>query len=216
MTSSYVQVLKHFNRKKLLTLCEVIDFKQKRVLLGMKKKGFGAGNFNGFGGKVEQNETILQAAKRECKEEANIDLIDCNKIGIIYFSFTYLDELFEVHVYYSTKWNGKECETNEMKPQWFKFSDIPYDNMWKDDIFWMPYLFRSQQPEYFIGAAYFDKENVMLNYDFKSIHDDKQQINWLLSEQYDKLKLDYSVLINKKTQKDIDMNNDNESECKEQ
>ena len=34
------------------------------ILLGMKKRGFGAGRWNGFGGKVDTDETILQAAKR--------------------------------------------------------------------------------------------------------------------------------------------------------
>ena len=31
-----------------------------QVLLGNKKRGFGAGKANGFGGKVEPGETILQ------------------------------------------------------------------------------------------------------------------------------------------------------------
>ena len=35
----------------------------------MKKRGFGEGKWNGFGGKVEEGETILQAALRELKEE---------------------------------------------------------------------------------------------------------------------------------------------------
>ena len=82
MAAKYSQILKRFNRKKLLTLCEVIDFPNQRILLGLKKTGFGAGVYNGFGGKVEANETILDAARRECKEEATIDLDHCQKIGM--------------------------------------------------------------------------------------------------------------------------------------
>jgi len=41
---------------------------QDRILLGMKKRGFGAGWWNGFGGKVQQGETIEEAAKRSTKE----------------------------------------------------------------------------------------------------------------------------------------------------
>ena len=37
--------------KKLLTL--TIIYQHPKVLLGMKKRGFGAGRWNGFGGKVE-------------------------------------------------------------------------------------------------------------------------------------------------------------------
>ena len=47
---------------KLLTL--VLIREPSRVLLGMKKRGFGEGRWNGFGGKVEQGETITQAAYR--------------------------------------------------------------------------------------------------------------------------------------------------------
>ncbi|XP_013792352.1 7,8-dihydro-8-oxoguanine triphosphatase-like [Limulus polyphemus] len=48
--------------KQLLTL--VFVRKQAEVLLGLKKRGFGKGKWNGFGGKVEPSETIEQAAKR--------------------------------------------------------------------------------------------------------------------------------------------------------
>ena len=182
-----------FSYKKVLTLCELIDYQNQKICLGLKKTGFGKGFYNGFGGKVEKSDkSILDAAKRECREEANVDLINCNKIGIIYFSFTYLPELFEVHVYSSTKWNGKPSESNEMRPEWFNFKDIPYDKMWKDDIFWMPYLLNN---EMFLGAAYFDKGNKLLNYQYKSINNDKDQIKYLLNDEYDKLDLDYSVLI---------------------
>ena len=33
-------------------------------LLGMKKRGFGVGRWNGFGGKVEPGETVVQGALR--------------------------------------------------------------------------------------------------------------------------------------------------------
>ena len=47
---------------KLLTLAFVTQ--KDKVLLGLKKKGFGMGRWNGFGGKVEKGETIEEAAKR--------------------------------------------------------------------------------------------------------------------------------------------------------
>ena len=46
----------------LLTL--VMIMKEKQLLLGMKKRGFGKGRWNGFGGKVNEGETILDAARR--------------------------------------------------------------------------------------------------------------------------------------------------------
>jgi 8-oxo-dGTP diphosphatase/2-hydroxy-dATP diphosphatase len=45
-----------------------------KILLGMKKRGIGEGMWNGFGGKPEPGETILQAAYRELKEECGIQI----------------------------------------------------------------------------------------------------------------------------------------------
>src|SRR6266566_3926556 len=42
------------------------------VLLGYKKRGFGAGTFAGIGGRVEAGETIRKAACREVYEETGI------------------------------------------------------------------------------------------------------------------------------------------------
>ena len=47
---------------KVLTL--VFIRRQGEILLGYKKRGFGAGKWNGFGGKVEAGETIEEAAER--------------------------------------------------------------------------------------------------------------------------------------------------------
>lgn len=55
---------------KLLTL--VFVNRSQEILLGFKKRGFGAGRWNGFGGKVEKGETIEEAAQRLVKL-----LIDC-------------------------------------------------------------------------------------------------------------------------------------------
>ncbi len=47
---------------KLLTLLFVLE--PGRVLLGLKKRGFGVGRWNGFGGKVEVGESIEEGAIR--------------------------------------------------------------------------------------------------------------------------------------------------------
>lgn len=49
--------------KKVLTLTLVRNV-TGGILLGLKKRGFGVGKWNGFGGKVEPGETIPQAAAR--------------------------------------------------------------------------------------------------------------------------------------------------------
>ena len=47
---------------KVLTLAFVRE--STRVLLGLKKRGFGEGRWNGFGGKVQLGETIEAGAVR--------------------------------------------------------------------------------------------------------------------------------------------------------
>ena len=53
---------RRMSARKVLTLAFIRD--GERLLLGMKKRGFGAGKWNGFGGKVDPGETILQGAVR--------------------------------------------------------------------------------------------------------------------------------------------------------
>ena len=65
--------------KKLLTL--VFLREGEKVLLGMKKRGFGEGKWNGFGGKVEAGETIIEAAAREVKEECGY-IVQTHDLGL--------------------------------------------------------------------------------------------------------------------------------------
>ena len=57
-------------KRKVLTL--VLLREENRVLLGMKKRGFGVGKWNGFGGKLEPGETVVEAAARELEEESGL------------------------------------------------------------------------------------------------------------------------------------------------
>lgn len=123
--------------RKILTLCLVV--RDREILLGMKKRGFGAGRWNGFGGKLEPGETIEDGAKRETKEECGIAIERMEEVGIHEFEFENdRGEILEVHVFRVDRWDGEPAETEEMRPKWFAFADIPYDDMWPDDRFWFP------------------------------------------------------------------------------
>ena len=50
--------------RKIYSLVLIRDFENNKILLGYKKRGFGFGKWNGFGGKVEQSESISECAKR--------------------------------------------------------------------------------------------------------------------------------------------------------
>ena len=106
----------------------------------MKKRGFGAGRWNGFGrqGRSRGNGTVEQAARREIKEEAGIELKDLEKVGVIDFEFQGKPGILEVNIFRSTDFSGEPVESEEMKPQWFGLDQIPFAQMWPDDIHWFP------------------------------------------------------------------------------
>lgn len=123
---------------KVLTLCWL--FRGDEVLLGMKKRGFGMGKWNGFGGKLQPDETIEQAALREFREEAGVEVSDIRKRGIITFEFENDPTLLEVHVFSTDRFTGEPAESDEMKPEWYRHDSLPYDSMWLDDRHWVPLL----------------------------------------------------------------------------
>lgn len=110
------------------------------ICIAMKKRGFGMNRWNGVGGKVDdQKETIEDAAKREAEEEIDISAKELNKVAELLFYFPHnpaWDQM--VHVYFAESWDGEPKESEEMNPKWFSLDEIPFQDMWPDDIFWLP------------------------------------------------------------------------------
>ncbi|KAF8325173.1 NUDIX hydrolase domain-like protein [Cantharellus anzutake] len=149
-----------YSGAKCFTNAFVLDEKNARILLGFKKRGFGASMYNGFGGKVEPDESPLEAAKRELKEEAGIEapLVRC---GTLFFTSPSLNHAYHIDVFRANIWVGTPSESEEMRPEWFSINPdtgtnvlpgIPYDRMWADDKFWLPLLLAGTQ---FIGRGDF-------------------------------------------------------------
>lgn len=113
--------------------------KDGKVLLIEKKRGLGSGLINGLGGKVEENETIEQAVIREAKEEAGITPKDLKKKATLFFTNNENKHII-VHVFVAYDYEGEPIETEEAKPFWQSINEIPYDKMWEDDIYWLPYV----------------------------------------------------------------------------
>lgn len=129
--------------KKVLTLC--LLHTDTHVLLGMKKRGFGAGRWNGFGGKVEKGETIEEAARREFLEEAGLEIPILERAGLMDFEFQGNPEILEVHIFRAREHIGEPKESEEMLPKWYHQDEIPFSEMWPDDPYWMPLFFAGKK-----------------------------------------------------------------------
>jgi ADP-ribose pyrophosphatase YjhB (NUDIX family) len=135
--------------------------KDDAICLAMKKRGFGEGNWNGYGGKVEEGESIESAAVREIKEESGVDVLerDLHKVALVDFFFKDGKHLL-VHTFFVRAWNGEPLETEEMAPRWYTFDAIPYDLMWADDIHWLPRALRGEKLR---GKVWFEEDGVNID-----------------------------------------------------
>jgi 8-oxo-dGTP pyrophosphatase MutT (NUDIX family) len=114
----------------------------------MKKRGFGAGKWNGVGGKLEPNESLVDALVRECEEEIGVTPTDWTAVAELDFiQDAETDEPWHmfVYAYIADSWEGEPSESEEMRPQWFNIADIPYDQMWDDDEHWLPQVLSGQK-----------------------------------------------------------------------
>lgn len=126
-----------------VTLCFLVRTTEQgsEVLLGMKKRGWGVGKWNGIGGKVG-DESIEEAARREVAEEIAVRVGDLTPAGRLRFLLPEEKEErmrdIEAHIFLATDWQGEPHETDEMRPRWFSADALPYREMWDDDPLWLP------------------------------------------------------------------------------
>ena len=126
-----------------VVLCFVLrDVDGRRdVLLGRKKRGFGAGKVVGLGGHLLPGENERAAAVREVAEESNVivDPGDLVSAGGVLFTFpTRPDWDMHTTVFVTNHWGGVPVETEEIAPWWYGVDVLPFDLMWSDAAAWIP------------------------------------------------------------------------------
>ncbi len=134
--------------------------KHQKVLLIYKKRGHGAGKWNGPGGKIEKDEKISDASVRETFEETGITIANPSLCGFIRFYDVY-EEDWNVYVFRTSNFEGIESETEEALPKWFNITEIPYDQMWEDDKFWLPIVLSGG---FFRAEFHFQGERISKKY----------------------------------------------------
>lgn len=128
------------------------------VLLATKKVRFGAGKIKGIGGKVDEGETLEACIKREVKEEIDVDIITFEHVATIDMYFPYEEKNFletdkglgyswdqRVEAFIVTEWEGIPGEGEEVRPEWFKIDEVPYDRAWADSKYWLPRILKGEK-----------------------------------------------------------------------
>ncbi len=137
------------------TLCFVV--RDGWILLIRKKRGLGAGKINAPGGRLEAGETALEAAVRETQEEVGVTPIGVTLRGELFFQFVDGYAL-ECAVFVAEDCEGDLIETDEADPIWTRIGEIPYEEMWADDVHWLPGVLEGKC---FRGFFEFDGEKMM-------------------------------------------------------
>lgn len=133
------------------TVC--LPVKGWQVLLGMKTRKIGMGCWNGYGGGIEEGETIVSCAIRELKEESGLiaNQSDLEKVAIVDFHNEKSDgSLFvcRVHFFLVKDWQGESVETADgamITPTFFDYDNLPFDKMMPADKEFFPLILKGKK-----------------------------------------------------------------------
>lgn len=134
----------------------------------MKKRGFAQGKWNGVGGKVmDTDNSVKAAAIRETYEEIGIKIKTLIKTATLKSHFQNKTEWGQqVSIYIVDEWEGEPKESEEMAPKWFEFKQIPFDQMWEDERYWLPRILNGETLSIKLS---FDENQKLFKKDIKKV-----------------------------------------------
>lgn len=149
--------------KKVMTLCFLVRTAEdgtKLVCLAEKRRGFRQGKLNGYGGKLEEGETLEACALRETADESGIVPLQMHKVAEVYFYDPGLTH--ECHVFVCEQWEQEPRDTDEMIfPHWYRLDEVPFERMGQADPLWIPPVLRGERIR---ATFHYDENNIMFNH----------------------------------------------------
>lgn len=118
----------------------------QEVLLGIKTRKIGVGLFNGYGGKVDEGDTMTESAAKELEKESGLSCRpeDFVKVAVVDF-YIHKDDgrivLNQCDIFLISKFEGTAEKTVEMEnPTWFPINELPLGKMMIDASNWIPHI----------------------------------------------------------------------------
>jgi len=131
------------------------------VLLIKIVRGVGKGYWNAPGGKVETDESLEAAAIREVLEETGIKVFNLKPRGIIEFVAPEKKEIeSKCYIFVTRDFEGTLQTSDEGIPRWFKIDNLPYNEMWEDDKYWLSDVLEKEEVVY--KKFFLDKDEKLL------------------------------------------------------
>ena len=144
-----------------------------KVLLGLRKKvsnNLGENQYAGIGGKIEEGESADNCLIREFKEEIEVDLVKFEKMGRARFLNPFNPQWnMAVDYFVVSEWMDEPKETEVIKPVWFNKEAIPFDQMFRDNKYWLPNLLKA---EHFDGIFLYGEDHEVADYRLEIIDKD--------------------------------------------
>lgn len=126
------------------------------LLLGVKKRGFGAGRLVAPGGRLEAGESAAEATVREVREESGIEvaLVDLREAGHIAYRFPARPQWdLTMTVFAAERFAGRPRPSDELDPVWHRVADLDYGAMWDDARYWLPAVLAGERIDALITFA---------------------------------------------------------------